>query len=77
MRDTAAQTQARQVRQSRTDNRNLTIAQRWQAANAWGTDVFVSVHTNAFIQNTAHGTEVFIFDNGVGFGFTWDDTPAE
>lgn len=50
--------------QSRRGNHNLTIKQRWQAANAWGADIFISIHANAFSQPTANGTEVFIFDNG-------------
>lgn len=38
------------------------------AANAWGADIFVSIHCNASINETAHGTETFTYS---------DDTKGE
>ena len=35
------------VRQSRTRDTALTINERWQAANAWGADYFISIHVNS------------------------------
>lgn len=34
-----------------------------EAANEWGADIFVSIHCNASINETAHGTETFTYSN--------------
>jgi len=52
------------VRLSRRSDVATSIDRRWQEANAWGADLFVSVHGNGFTNADANGTEVFIFDNG-------------
>jgi N-acetylmuramoyl-L-alanine amidase len=38
------------------------INARWQEANTWGADYFISVHTNAS-GTSAHGTEIFYFNS--------------
>jgi len=37
---------------------------RWQLANNWGADLFLSIHVNAFTSPSANGTETMVFDNG-------------
>ncbi|MCL2225911.1 MAG: N-acetylmuramoyl-L-alanine amidase [Defluviitaleaceae bacterium] len=39
--------------------KDVSPAQRWQAANAWGADLYVSVHCNGFLLDTANGYETF------------------
>ena len=51
------------TRLSRTSDISLVYDQRWQAANAWQADIFLSIHTNAFNLPTANGTEAFIYNN--------------
>lgn len=34
-----------------------------EAANSWGADIFVSIHCNASINETAHGTETFTYSD--------------
>ncbi|MDV2683792.1 N-acetylmuramoyl-L-alanine amidase [Alkalihalophilus lindianensis] len=47
---------------SREDDRFLTLSQRTQMANAWGADIFISVHINA---GGGAGFETFIFNSSV------------
>jgi N-acetylmuramoyl-L-alanine amidase len=51
-----------EINYSRTDDR--AVSQRPQLANAWNADILISIHTNAFNQESANGTEILIFDNG-------------
>jgi len=46
-----------EVMYSRTED--ISPAQRWQAANTWGADLYVSVHCNGFTADTANGYETF------------------
>ena len=49
-----------EVRQSRTTDVAATINERWRAANAWGADLYISIHANGFHLTTANGYETFI-----------------
>lgn len=49
------------VKQSREDDRFLSLSARADMANDWGADYFISFHTNAF-NGSAHGFESFIYD---------------
>ena len=40
------------------------ISNRASFANAWKSDLLLSIHVNSFHQESANGTEIFIFDNG-------------
>jgi len=51
------------TRLSRTTNVSLVYDQRWQMANAWNADLFLSIHANAFNLPSANGTEAFIYNN--------------
>jgi len=46
-----------EVRLSRTEDRIVPLNDRWQAANAWGADYFISIHVNA---GRGTGSETFI-----------------
>ncbi|MCL2577988.1 MAG: N-acetylmuramoyl-L-alanine amidase [Defluviitaleaceae bacterium] len=46
-----------EVMYSRTQD--ISPEQRWQAANAWGADLYVSIHCNGFALDTANGYETF------------------
>lgn len=47
------------VNYSRTTDKYLTLEQRANLANAWGADLFISLHCNAFSVTSANGTECF------------------
>ncbi|MBE6074181.1 MAG: N-acetylmuramoyl-L-alanine amidase [Selenomonas ruminantium] len=49
-------------RSDHADRQGLTVT---ETANAWGADVFVSIHCNAF-NESAHGTEVECYGGGAG-----------
>ena len=51
------------TRLSRTGDIAPTAEQRWQAANTWKADIFLSIHVNAFNLPAANGTEVFFYNN--------------
>lgn len=51
-----------EVMLSREDDRFLTLSQRTQMANAWGADIFISIHINA---GGGSGFETFIFNGSV------------
>ena len=40
---------------------NSSVTERVREANAWGADVFVSIHTNASVNPSANGTEALIY----------------
>lgn len=61
---------------SRTDDRALTVNERWQAANAWAATHFISVHVNA---TGGTGSETFIAATKQGdrpFALAVNDTYA-
>ena len=41
---------------------NSSVTERVRQANAWGADIFVSLHTNASTNPAANGAEVLIYD---------------
>lgn len=49
-------------------NRDVPLAERTQRANAWGANVYVSIHYNAFGSsfNTANGIETLVYSLAVG-----------
>jgi len=56
-------------------NNDTAINNRWQMSNAWGTDYFISIHTNAFKKDMATGAETFYFrDDAFNFAKTIQDT---
>ena len=52
------------VAESRGQDTYLSVAERAQKANAWGADLFVSVHCNAAQNTAAAGTEVLCYQKG-------------
>ena len=52
------------VKQSRTDDRFLSLSARADKANDWGADYFISFHINAF-NGSANGFESFIYNGSV------------
>lgn len=57
--------QGYEVRLSRRTDTYLSLTQRAQLANAWGADVFMSLHDNSAVNKTATGFETFIFNGSV------------
>ena len=55
--------QGHEVKLSRRIDTYLTLSQRANLANAWGADVFISLHDNSAVNNNATGFETFIFSN--------------
>src|SRR5699024_3477695 len=53
------------VKLSRTTDVYLTLTQRTNDANAWGADIFVSLHNNAASSASATGFETFIYNGSV------------
>ena len=53
------------VKLSRSTDVYLTLKQRTDSANNWGADVFVSLHNNSAVNNTATGFETFIFNGKI------------
>ena len=43
-------------------NNNSSVIERVRQANAWGADVFISLHTNASTNPNANGSEALIYD---------------
>ena len=54
-----------EVKLSRRTDTYLTLKQRADLANAWGADLFISVHDNSAVNKTATGFETFIFNGNV------------
>jgi len=54
-----------EVKMSRTSDKNLTLRQRTDEANAWGADYFLSIHINSAEDKTANGYEDFIYNGNV------------
>lgn len=57
--------QGHEVKLSRRTDTYLTLKQRADLANAWGADVFISMHDNSAVNKTATGFETFIFNGSV------------
>lgn len=57
--------QGHEVKLSRRTDTYLTLTQRANLANAWGADVFISLHDNSAVNRTATGFETFIFNGSV------------
>lgn len=57
--------QGHEVKLSRRTDTYLTLTQRANLANAWGADVFMSLHDNSAVNKTATGFETFIFNGDV------------
>lgn len=57
--------QGYEVRLSRRTDTYLSLTQRAQLANAWGADVFMSLHDNSAVNKTATGFETYIFNGSV------------
>lgn len=57
--------QGYEVKLSRRTDVYLTLKQRADLANAWGADVFISLHDNSAVNKTATGFETFIFSGSV------------
>lgn len=61
--DIKLKAQGHEVKLSRRTDTYLTLTQRANLANAWGADVFISLHDNSAVNKTATGFETFIFNN--------------
>lgn len=57
--------QGYEVKLSRRTDTYLTLKQRADLANAWGADLFISLHDNSAVNKTATGFETFIFNGSV------------
>lgn len=57
--------QGHEVKLSRRTDTYLTLTQRANLANAWGADLFMSLHDNSAVNKTATGFETFIFNGNV------------
>ncbi|MER2089497.1 MAG: N-acetylmuramoyl-L-alanine amidase [Sporosarcina sp.] len=57
--------QGHEVKLLRRTDTYLTLTQRANLANAWGADVFISLHDNSAVNNSATGFETFIFNGKV------------
>lgn len=57
--------QGHEVKLSRRTDTYLTLKQRADLANAWGADIFISLHDNSAVNQTATGFETFIFNGNV------------
>ena len=57
--------QGHEVKLSRRTDTYLTLTQRANLANAWGADVFISLHDNSGVNKSATGFETFIFNGQV------------
>ncbi|RBP58749.1 N-acetylmuramoyl-L-alanine amidase [Alkalibaculum bacchi] len=55
------QSKGMSVQYSRTTDKYVSLQNRASQANAWGADLFVSIHCNAFTSSSAHGTECFTY----------------
>ncbi|WP_339216308.1 N-acetylmuramoyl-L-alanine amidase [Solibacillus sp. FSL W8-0372] len=54
--------QGHQVKLSRRTDTYLTLKQRADLADAWGADIFISLHDNSAVNKTATGFETFIYN---------------
>lgn len=54
--------QGHEVKLSRRTDTYLTLSARANLANAWGADVFISLHDNSAVNKAATGFETFIFN---------------
>lgn len=55
------ESQGAEVLMTRSDDSTVSIPQRWQMANAWGADRFISIHHNAMLnQPGVNGTETWV-----------------
>ncbi len=61
-----------EVRLSREDNSNPSIAKRCEDANGWGADYFLSIHRNAFTPNKAAGVEAWVYSRVLTDGETYN-----
>jgi N-acetylmuramoyl-L-alanine amidase len=52
------------VLMTRSTDADVSLAQRVNLANAWGADVFCSIHANSFTSSSANGTETYSWQNG-------------
>lgn len=52
-----------EVMESRTDDIFVSLSDRTKKANTWKADVYVSIHVNSAIRNTARGFETHIYTN--------------
>lgn len=52
-----------EVKMSRTGDTYPSLSARTNEANAWGADVFVSIHVDAFTTNSARGFSSYIYPN--------------
>lgn len=58
------------VNYSRTENVDVSLAERARLANEWGADYFVSIHCNSAVNTEYNGTETFYYKVGtVAEGF--------
>lgn len=57
--------QGYEVRISRRTDTYLSLTQRAQLANAWGADIFLSLHDNSAVNKSATGFETYIFNGSV------------
>jgi hypothetical protein len=48
------------VYMTRTEDVYVSISQRWEMANSWGVDRFISIHHNGHSSSTVNGTETLI-----------------
>ena len=55
------QAQGHTIRYSRTTDTAVSLSERARMANAWGADLFISIHCNAVDNPAAHGTETIFF----------------
>lgn len=54
------------IKYSRTSDTYISLEDRAKEANAWGADLFVSIHTNAFSSSSARGTECYTHPSASG-----------
>lgn len=57
--------QGHEVKLTRRTDTYLTLTQRANLADAWGADIFISLHDNSAVNNSATGFETFIFNGRV------------
>jgi N-acetylmuramoyl-L-alanine amidase len=52
-----------EIKMSRTDDTYPTLTQRTNEANAWGADLFVSIHVNANVSSAVRGFSTYVYPN--------------
>lgn len=60
-----------EVKLSREDDTNPSLASRCEMANTWGANYFLSIHRNAYIPNQAKGVEIWLYSNVAKGGDTY------